>query len=78
MRYLFALLLAWSSFGVAESFTVADVRLEGLQRVSAGTVFASFPITGETVDDGVWSMPRAPCFAQACSMTSNCCAMAMC
>ncbi len=53
MRYwLFALLLAWSSFGVAESFTVADVRLEGLQRVSAGTVFASFPIaTGETVDD---------------------------
>ncbi|MEN9465571.1 MAG: hypothetical protein RL217_1752, partial [Pseudomonadota bacterium] len=34
MRYwLFALLLAWSSMGFAESFTVADVRLEGLQRV---------------------------------------------
>jgi outer membrane protein insertion porin family len=28
----------------AEEFTVADIEVEGLQRVSAGTVFSSFPV----------------------------------
>jgi len=36
----------------AESFTVNDIRLEGLQRVSAGTLFQAFPIDiGDSVDD---------------------------
>ena len=35
----------------AESFKVEDIRVDGLQRVSAGTVFAAFPINiGERVD----------------------------
>ncbi|WP_203301641.1 outer membrane protein assembly factor BamA [Marinobacter sediminum] len=35
----------------ADEFTVADIEVEGLQRVSAGTVFSSFPVNiGEQVD----------------------------
>ncbi|GAB3094781.1 outer membrane protein assembly factor BamA [Aestuariicella hydrocarbonica] len=35
----------------AQSFRVNDIRLEGLQRVSAGTVFAALPVQiGETMD----------------------------
>lgn len=41
---LFALLLGFGSQANAESFTIEDIRLEGLQRVSAGTVFERFPI----------------------------------
>lgn len=41
---LFALLLGLGSQVNAESFTIEDIRLEGLQRVSAGTVFERFPI----------------------------------
>lgn len=54
MRFwLLALVLSGLSAVVqAESFVVADIRLEGLQRVSAGTVFEAFPVTtGERVDD---------------------------
>src|SRR5690554_2855520 len=54
MKRIF-LLLALSlstSLAVAEVFQVADIRLEGLQRVSAGTVFASMPVNvGDLVDD---------------------------
>ncbi|UZK04027.1 outer membrane protein assembly factor BamA [Venatoribacter cucullus] len=53
MRFwLLALVLSGlSSIAQAESFVVADIRLEGLQRVSAGTVFEAFPVsTGERVD----------------------------
>ncbi|MFB1011204.1 MAG: outer membrane protein assembly factor BamA, partial [Thiopseudomonas sp.] len=36
----------------AESFTVADIRLNGLQRVSAGSVFAALPLNvGDSVDE---------------------------
>ena len=36
----------------AEVFQVADIRIEGLQRVSAGTVFAALPISaGDLVDE---------------------------
>ncbi|MBH9408069.1 outer membrane protein assembly factor BamA [Pseudomonas aeruginosa] len=36
----------------AESFTVSDIRVTGLQRVSAGSVFAALPLNvGETIDD---------------------------
>lgn len=36
---------------LADEFTVSDIEVEGLQRVSAGTVFSAFPVSiGETVD----------------------------
>ncbi|PTB95674.1 outer membrane protein assembly factor BamA, partial [Marinobacter sp. Z-F4-2] len=36
----------------ADQFTVADIEVEGLQRVSAGTVFSAFPVNiGEQVDE---------------------------
>ncbi|MDX1598798.1 MAG: outer membrane protein assembly factor BamA, partial [Marinobacter sp.] len=36
----------------ADEFTVSDIEVEGLQRVSAGTVFSSFPVgIGEPVDE---------------------------
>lgn len=39
------------------AFTVADIRLEGLQRVSAGSVFSAFPVTvGEEVDESRLSL----------------------
>lgn len=49
---LFTLLLGFlSSVVQAETFVVEDIRLEGLQRVSAGTVFEAFPvIVGEQVE----------------------------
>ena len=48
---LFAL-LSFSSSSYATVFQVADIRIEGLQRVSAGTVFAALPINvGDLVDD---------------------------
>ncbi|MFO7530355.1 MAG: outer membrane protein assembly factor BamA [Marinobacter sp.] len=48
--------LAVASMGMkpalADEFTVADIEVEGLQRVSAGTVFAAFPVNiGEQVDE---------------------------
>ena len=37
----------------AESFTISDIRVNGLQRVSAGSVFGAMPLNvGEEVDDG--------------------------
>lgn len=52
---LFVLLAAthapWSHSTEA-SFTVEDLRIDGLKRVSAGTVFSDFPISvGDTVDE---------------------------
>src|SRR5690606_19343277 len=36
----------------AESFTITDIRVNGLQRVSAGSVFGALPLNvGEQVDD---------------------------
>ncbi|MCY1334471.1 Outer membrane protein assembly factor BamA [compost metagenome] len=36
----------------AESFTISDIRVNGLQRVSAGSVFAALPLNvGDQVDD---------------------------
>jgi len=36
-----------------ESFTVSDIRVDGLQRISAGTVFTYLPIErGDTIDQG--------------------------
>ena len=44
-------LLAFSASVYAAVFQVDDIRIEGLQRVSAGTVFAALPISvGDLVD----------------------------
>ena len=49
---LVALLLAGSSTVLAQSFEVTDIRVEGLQRVSAASVFNAFPISAhDQVDD---------------------------
>ena len=49
---LLAMLLLVSSPGFGETFRVTDIRLQGLQRVSAGTVFNLLPIdVGDQVDE---------------------------
>jgi outer membrane protein insertion porin family len=43
---------ATGSAWAVDPFTVRDIRVEGLQRVEAGTIFASLPIrVGDTYDD---------------------------
>ena len=50
--FVFILLGLISLTSAAESFVVSDIRVEGLQRVSAGTVFEAFPVNvGDTVDN---------------------------
>ncbi len=45
------LLCLWPVLASAEVFKIEDIRIDGLQRVSAGTVFASLPVqAGESVD----------------------------
>ncbi|TFH88752.1 outer membrane protein assembly factor BamA [Billgrantia azerbaijanica] len=47
-----ALLLAGAPVALAEPFEVSDIRVEGLQRVSAASVFNAFPISArDRVDD---------------------------
>ncbi len=46
---LVSVLLAASTF--ASAFTITDIRVEGLQRISAGTVFGAIPVSvGDDVD----------------------------
>lgn len=46
-------LLAWSSAAVAiENFVISDIRVEGLQRISLGTVYNYLPLKkGDTLDE---------------------------
>ncbi|MCX2524328.1 outer membrane protein assembly factor BamA [Larsenimonas rhizosphaerae] len=49
---LMACLLGSAQAAFADSFEVSDIRVEGLQRVSAGTVFNALPVSAhEVVDD---------------------------
>ncbi|WP_240609861.1 outer membrane protein assembly factor BamA [Billgrantia endophytica] len=49
---LAALLLAGSNTVLAQPFEVSDIRVEGLQRVSAASVFNAFPVSArDRVDD---------------------------
>ena len=49
---LACLALAWRLAWAVDPFTVRDIRVEGLQRVEPGTVFASLPVrVGETYND---------------------------
>lgn len=52
---LLLLLSALSAFpllsSASESFTISDIRVDGLKRVSAGTIFSDFPVSaGESID----------------------------
>ena len=55
-RYFLPLLfiaLSAVSARANESFVVSDIRVEGLQRISAGSIFASLPINvGDNIDAG--------------------------
>ena len=43
--------LLFAAAALAQAFTIADIRLQGLQRVSAGTVFNALPVqVGDTSD----------------------------
>jgi len=47
-----ALSLAAGAAWAVDPFKVRDIRVEGLQRVEAGTIFASMPVrVGDTYDD---------------------------
>lgn len=51
LALLWSILLGVSTLARAESFVVADIRVEGLQRISPGAVFAAMPINvGDRVD----------------------------
>lgn len=63
----------------AESFTVSDIRVNGLQRVSAGSVFAALPLNvGETIDDQALVKATRSCSRPVSSRTSSSAAMATC
>ncbi len=51
LKRWFAIALLWPSLALADTFTVTDIRIQGLQRVSAGTVFNLLPVNiGDTID----------------------------
>ncbi len=55
-RHAVAIAIAASTFGgsvwAVDPFKVRDIRIEGLQRAEAGTIFASLPVrVGDTYDD---------------------------
>lgn len=53
LSILLALLLS-AGAALAEVFQIADIRVEGLQRIAAGTVFNYLPVqVGETVSDDI-------------------------
>jgi outer membrane protein insertion porin family len=48
----FAVALLWPALAWADTFTVTDIRIQGLQRVSAGTVFNLLPVNvGDQIDE---------------------------
>ena len=52
MRVLLAALLLGPVLALADTFTVTDIRLQGQQRISAGTIFNLLPVNvGDTVDE---------------------------
>jgi len=49
---LAVLLMALHNVAIAESFTIEDIRVEGLQRIEVGTVFNYLPLKkGDVLDD---------------------------
>ena len=51
-KVLALLLLLLAPLAIAQTFVISDIRVEGLQRISAGSVFAALPFAvGDTVDE---------------------------
>lgn len=53
-RFLFSIVLSFFIVGaaLAEPFTISDIRINGLQRVSAGSVFGALPLNvGDQADE---------------------------
>ena len=51
---LFVVLLAVTASALAAQFRVSDIRVEGLQRIAAGTVFNYLPVqVGDTTTDDI-------------------------
>ncbi|MEQ9210877.1 MAG: outer membrane assembly protein, partial [Pseudomonadales bacterium] len=54
IRLFLSLVLLCPAIALAQAFTIEDLRVEGLQRVSAGSVFAAVPVrVGDQADEGV-------------------------
>lgn len=66
---------AWA----VDPFTLRDIRVEGLQRVEPGTVFASLPFRiGDQYSDDKGSTASVRCSVWVCSVISACRSMVMC
>ncbi len=51
-KFLALAMVLLAPLAAAETFIISDIRVEGLQRVSAGTVFAALPVAvGDLVDE---------------------------
>lgn len=51
-KVLALVLLLIAPFAAAQTFVISDIRVEGLQRISAGSVFAALPFrVGDVVDE---------------------------
>ncbi|MGZ0900588.1 hypothetical protein ACW69B_026275, partial [Pseudomonas putida] len=51
-RLLLSILLLKATLAQASPFRIADIRVNGLQRVSAGSVFGALPLNvGDQADD---------------------------
>ena len=50
--WLALVLLLLAPLASAETFVISDIRVEGLQRISAGSVFAALPVAvGDSIDE---------------------------
>lgn len=51
-KYLALAIALWMPTALAQTFLISDIRVEGLQRISAGSVFAALPVgVGDMVDE---------------------------
>ena len=51
-KLLALVLILMAPLAAAQTFIISDIRVEGLQRISAGSVFAALPVAvGDVVDE---------------------------
>ncbi len=63
-KILALVLCLWAPLVAADTFIISDIRVEGLQRISAGSVFASLPVgVGDLVDDAALRAAARSLFA---------------
>jgi len=73
--YIFVLLLSNFSAHAVDQFTIEDIRVEGLQRITPGTVFNYLPMkVGDTFDDTRSAEAVRPVFLMMCAWSG----MAVC